>query len=88
MIGKRETRSRPRTKSAEDAGFVTRLISLKPEIAVAFDILKAKQGPRSGPRLVGEAMEMLLERYGEKPAPLPERPSAAGEPGARKDTTP
>jgi hypothetical protein len=85
MNGRRETRGRPRTRTAEDAARVTRLISLKPEIALAYDILKARQGPRSGPRLADEAVEMLLERYGEK---LPERPASGPARRDRKDATP
>jgi hypothetical protein len=45
----------------------TRLISLIPEAARAFDILKAEQGPRTGPRLAAEAIDLLLILYGKTP---------------------
>jgi hypothetical protein len=46
-------------------------MSLKPEAARAFDILKAEQGPRSGPRLAAEAIDLLLVKYGKKPLGWP-----------------
>jgi len=60
----------------EDSGYVNKMFRLKPDAAQAFDILKAKQGPRSGPRLAAEMVELLLAKYGEKPVG-PLRPAAA-----------
>lgn len=51
----------------EESGFVNKMFRLKPDAAQAFDILKAKQGPRSGVRLAAEMVDLLLVKYGEKP---------------------
>ena len=37
------------------------------EAIQAFDILKAKSGSRSGPRLAAEMIDLLLIEHGEKP---------------------
>jgi hypothetical protein len=39
------------------------LITLKPEMITAFNVLKAEQGIRSGPRLAAEAIDLLLDKY-------------------------
>jgi len=43
----------------EDSQLRNKMFRLKPEAIRAFDILKAKQGPRSGPRLMAEAVDLL-----------------------------
>jgi hypothetical protein len=53
------------------------MFRLSAEAAQAFDILKARQGPRSGPRLAAEAIDLLLQNYGEKPVGQ-RHPGAAG----------
>jgi hypothetical protein len=58
-------RGRPRMDPTDK--LQTRLISLIPEAARAFDILKAEQGPRTGPRLAAEAIDLLLILYGKQP---------------------
>jgi hypothetical protein len=60
-----------------EGGYVNKMFRLSAEAVQAFEILKAKQGPRSGPRLAGEAIDLLLQHYGEKPAG-PLRPGAVG----------
>jgi hypothetical protein len=67
---------RPKKKIEEaksEAGrtFQNKLLSLKPEAVRAFDILKAEQGPRSGPRLAAEAIDLLLAKYGKPPVGFP-----------------
>ena len=47
------------------------LFRMKPEAKRAFDILRAEQGPRSGPRLISEAIDLLLKKYGKKPIGFP-----------------
>lgn len=47
-----------------------KLFRLNPDLSRAFDILKAEQGPHSGPRLADEALTLLLRKYG-KPVPHP-----------------
>ena len=47
------------------------LITLKPEAVTAFNILKAEQGVRSGPRLAAEAIDLLLKKYGKAPVGWP-----------------
>ncbi len=51
----------------EQSGFVNKMFRLRPDAAQAFDILKARQGPRSGVRLAAEMVDLLLVKYGEKP---------------------
>jgi hypothetical protein len=36
-----------------------------------FDVLKGEQGPRSGPRLIAEALNLLFEKYGKPTIPVP-----------------
>jgi len=47
------------------------LFRLKPEAKRAFDILRAEQGSRSGPRLIAEAIDLLLIKYGKKKIGFP-----------------
>ena len=47
------------------------LITLKPEAVTAFNVLKAEQGTRSGPRLAAEAIDLLLKKYGKPPVGWP-----------------
>jgi hypothetical protein len=49
----------------------TVLLTLKPETVKAFNMLKAEEGPRSGPRLAAEAMDLLLKKYGKPPVGWP-----------------
>jgi hypothetical protein len=46
------------------------LFRLNREAIRAFDILKAEQGPRSGPRLMAEAIDLLLVRYHKELSPF------------------
>ena len=64
-------------RSAEDptkGQLGNKMFRLTPLAARAFDILKAEQGPRSGPRLIAEAIDLLLEKYGKEPIGSPPRP--------------
>ncbi len=61
----------------EDSQLRNKMFRLTPEAIRAFDILKAKQGTRSGPRLMAEAVDLLLKKYGEKPVGSPERPASS-----------
>jgi len=54
-------------KTAEGTQLENKLIRLRPEVIRAFDILRAEQGPHSGPRLAEEAINLLLKQYGKKP---------------------
>lgn len=47
------------------------LITVKPEAVIAFNVLKAEQGTRSGPRLAAEAIDLLLKKYGKAPIGWP-----------------
>lgn len=61
-------RGRPRTLTDEERQRRnTVLLTLKPEAITAFNVLKAEQGPRSGPRLAAEAIDLLLILYGKPP---------------------
>jgi hypothetical protein len=51
----------------DDIVLQNKMFRLRTEKIRAFDILKAEQGPRSGPRLIAEAIDLLLEKYGKKP---------------------
>jgi hypothetical protein len=65
-------RERPKKEPAEvERTLQNKLLSLKPEAVRAFDILKAEQGPRSGPRLAAEAIDLLLVKYGKPPIGFP-----------------
>jgi|GEM_PF-4105710 len=52
---------------AKETPLENKLFRLSREAIEAFDVLKARQGPRSGPRLIAEAIDLLLVKYGEKP---------------------
>jgi hypothetical protein len=58
-------------KDPEDGQLENKMFRLKPEAIRAFDILKAEQGARSGPRLMAEAIDLLLKKYGKKPIGFP-----------------
>lgn len=47
------------------------LLALKPEAIKAFNVLQAEEGPRSGPRLAAEAIDLLLKKYGKPPVGWP-----------------
>ena len=57
----------PAEKPADESALENKLFRLSADHITAFDVLKAKQGPRSGPRLIAEAIDLLLVKYGEKP---------------------
>ena len=40
---------------------------LQPHFITAFNVLAAEQGARSGPKLIEEAINLLLKAYGKKP---------------------
>jgi hypothetical protein len=67
----------PERGPEEEPGYVNKMFRLRPDAVQAFEILKAKQGPRSGPRLAAEMVDLLLIEHGEKPVG-PKRPGAAG----------
>ncbi len=71
------TSKRTLDEEPEQSEFVNKMFRLRPEAAQAFEILKAKSGPRSGPRLAAEMVDLLLVKHGEKPVG-PLRPGAAG----------
>jgi len=62
-------RGRPRIKNKSPLR--PKLLLLKPQAIRAFDILRAEQGPRSGPRLAAEMVDLLLRAYGKKPIGFP-----------------
>jgi hypothetical protein len=64
MTSKRETRPHAEPEPGE---LQNKMFRLSAEAVQAFDILKARQGTRSGPRLAGEAIDLLLIKYGEQP---------------------
>lgn len=45
----------------------SKIFRLSPEACRAFDILKAEEGPRSGPRLAAEMVDLLLREHGKQP---------------------
>jgi hypothetical protein len=47
------------------------LLTLKKEAIIAFNVLKAEQGARSGPRLAAEAIDLLLDKYKKEPVGWP-----------------
>jgi hypothetical protein len=53
-------------KAPEESQLENKMFRLSPEAIRAFDILKAEQGARSGPRLMAEAIDLLLVKYGKK----------------------
>jgi hypothetical protein len=54
-------------KNEETDKLEGKMFRLKREAIREFDILKAEQGPRSGPRLMSEAIDLLLLLYGKRP---------------------
>ena len=62
MVSKRAPDVEP-----EESGLQNKMFRLTPEAIQAFDILKAKSGSRSGPRLAAEMIDLLLAEHGEKP---------------------
>jgi hypothetical protein len=54
----------PPPPEPEEPELKNALFRVRPEAKRAFDILRAEQGSRSGPRLIAEALDMLFERYG------------------------
>jgi hypothetical protein len=59
-------KSKPTPETEIDDALQNKMFRLKPEAIRAFDILKAEQGARSGPRLIAEAVDLLLVKYGKK----------------------
>ena len=55
------------TKKNPESSRSTKGFYLRPEFARAFDILAAEQGPRSAPKLIEEAINLLLVKYGKSP---------------------
>jgi hypothetical protein len=64
-------KSKPTQESEGEDALVNKMFRLKPEAVRAFDILKAEQGSRSGPRLIAEAIDLLLVKYGKKKIGFP-----------------
>ena len=68
--------------------YVNKMFRLRPEAAQAFEFLKAEVGPRSGPPLAAEMIDLLLIEHGKKPVgPLrpgagAKRPASKPKPGA------
>ena len=56
--------------SDEDTKMVTTLVSLQSRVKTQFDHLKVQQGPRSGARLLHEAMNLLFRAYDKPEIPL------------------
>jgi hypothetical protein len=52
---------------ADEEELLQKLFQLKRRAIRQFDVLKAEQGPRSGPRLIAEALNLLFEKYGKPP---------------------
>jgi hypothetical protein len=75
-----QEKNRPETEDDEERNLENKAFSVTPEARVAFDILKAEQGPRSGPRLIAEAIDLLLVHYGKKPVGRPVRSPTRREP--------
>jgi hypothetical protein len=67
----------------QEIALQSKIFRLTPEAIRAFDILKAKEGSRSGPRLAAEMIDLLLIEHGEQPVG-PRRPAAgAKRPGGK-----
>jgi Antitoxin-like ribbon-helix-helix len=60
---------KPQKKTITHAVRTSKLFYLQPEYITAFNVLAAEQGPRSGPKLIEEAITLLLRKYG-KASPL------------------
>jgi hypothetical protein len=80
------TSTRKPDDEPEETGWQNKMFRLRPDAAMAFEVLKARQGPRSGPRLVAEMVDLLLMKYGEKPVG-PLRPGAAAKKANPKPKT-
>ena len=65
------TQTKTHKPEADESQLRNALFRLKPEAKRAFDILKAEQGSRSGPRLIAEAIDLLLTKYGKEPIGFP-----------------
>ena len=52
---------------AEDEVREKKLFYIHRRFSRAFAILAAEEGPRAGPRLIEEAINLLLVKYGRKP---------------------
>jgi hypothetical protein len=66
-----------------DVELLNKMFRLTPEAIRAFDILKAKEGSRSGPRLAAEMIDLLLIEHGEEPVG-PRRPTGGAKRPASK----
>ena len=64
-------RNKTPERESDESQLVNKMFRLKPEAILAFDILKAEQGSRSGPRLIAEAIDLLLVKYGKKKIGFP-----------------
>ena len=53
--------------AAEEEELLQKLFQVKRRAIRQFDVLKGEQGPRSGPRLIAEALNLLFEKYGKPP---------------------
>jgi len=65
------TQGKQHTPEPDESDLRNALFRLKPEAKRAFDILRAEQGSRSGPRLIAEAIDLLLVKYGKKKIGFP-----------------
>jgi hypothetical protein len=61
----------PKSDDDESAQLYGKMFRLTRDAIVAFDTLKARQGPRSGPRLMAEAVDLLLVAYEMEPVGSP-----------------
>jgi hypothetical protein len=52
---------------ANEEELLQKLFQVKRRAIRQFDILKGEEGPRSGPRLIAEALNLLFEKYGKPP---------------------
>jgi len=71
------SKRKPKPEPEGEGQLQSKIFRLTPEACVAFDVLKARSGPRAGPRLAAEMVDLLLREHGEKPVG-PLRPGAAG----------
>ncbi len=62
-------------KEPEKIELENKMFRLPPNLVRAFDVLKGEQGPRSGTRLIEEAIVLLLEKYGKDTSGLPKPPA-------------
>ncbi|HXQ25966.1 MAG TPA: hypothetical protein VN822_06135 [Candidatus Acidoferrales bacterium] len=61
----------------------SKIFRMTPEACRAFDILRAEEGPHSGPRLAAEMIDLLLIEHG-KPPVGPRRPAGGAKRTASK----